>query len=103
MPLLAALLLLDAVLHALVIVRHGTQDKANMPFLIFMVVDAVLAAAVFWHLPFSLWATLLLSIFGIIGLTVTFNKPQREKSLDKAIWAVDLIVVIAAGYLLFAG
>ena len=75
MYLLAALLALDAVLHAVVIVRYGLRDKANVPFLIFMFVDAILAIIVFLQLPYSLWATLLLSAFGIIGLTMTFNKP----------------------------
>jgi hypothetical protein len=42
-----------------------------------------------------------LSTFGLIGLTVTFNKPQHEKTIDKAIWIMDLIVVLGAAYLLF--
>ena len=103
MHLLAALLALDAVLHGVVIFRYGLKDKANVPFLIFMFVDAILAIIVFQQLPYSIWATLLLSAFGIVGLTVTFNKPQREKTLDKAIWVVDLLVVIWAGYLLLGG
>lgn len=103
MRLLAALLALDAVLHALVIIRYGLKDKANVPFLVFMFVDAILAFIVFLQMPYALWATLALSAFGLIGLTVTFNKPQREKTIDTAIWAVDLIVVVWAGYLLFVG
>jgi hypothetical protein len=43
-----------------------------------------------------------LSIIGIIGLSVTFNKPARDKTLDKAIWVLDASVVLCAGYLLFA-
>lgn len=103
MLLLAALLALDAVLHAVVVIRYGLKDKANVPFFIFLFVDAILAIAVFQQLPYSVWATLLLSAFGIIGLTVTFNKPQREKTLDKAVWVVDLLVVLWAGYILLAG
>ena len=102
MQLLAALLALDAVLHAVVIFRYGLNDKANVPFLVFMLVDAVLAVIVFLQLPYALWAALLLSAFGLIGLTVTFNKPQRDKTIDKAIWVVDLAVVACAAYLLFA-
>jgi len=102
MQLLAALLALDAVLHFVVIARYGLGDKANMPFLIFMFIDAILAVIVFLHLPYALWATLVLSAIGLLGLTVTFGKPQREKSVDKAIWVVDLAVVIGAAYLLFA-
>ena len=61
MQLLAALLALDAVLHALVIIKYGLNDKANVPFLIFMFVDAILAVIVFLQLPYALWATLVLS------------------------------------------
>jgi hypothetical protein len=101
MPLLAALLALNAVLHALVIVKFGTEDKANLPFLVFTFVNAILAVVVFLQLPYVLWATLLLSAFGFVGLTLTFNKPQHEKTIDRAIWVVDLAVVIAAAYLLY--
>ena len=51
-----------------------------MPFLIFAFVDVALAIAVFFVVPYALWATLALSAFGLVGLTVTFNKPDREKS-----------------------
>jgi hypothetical protein len=98
---LAALLAINAVLHAFVIIKFGLQDKANVPFLIFTFVNAILAVIVFLQLPYALWATLLLSTFGLIGLTVTFNKPQHEKMIDKAIWVLDLVVVLGAAYLLF--
>lgn len=98
---LAALLAINAVLHAFVIIKFGLQDKANVPFLIFTLVNAVLAVIVFLQLPYALLATLLLSTFGLIGLTVTFNKPQHEKTIDKAIWVLDLVVVLGAAYLLF--
>lgn len=101
MHLLAALLAIDAALHALVIIRYGLKDKANVPFLVFTFVDAILAVIVFLRLPYALWATLLLSAFGLFGLTVTFNKPQHEKSIDKAIWVLDLVIVVWAAYLLF--
>ncbi len=101
MQFLAALLAANAVLHALVIIRYGLADKANVPFLVFTFVNAVLAIAVFLQLPYAVWATLLLSVFGLIGLTVTFNKPQREKTIDYVIWIADLLVVIGAAYLLF--
>jgi len=101
MMFLALLLAIDAALHGLVIYRFGTGDRANMPFLIFAVVDAILAIAVFFAWPYALWATLVLSVLGLIGLTVTFNKPQHEKSLDRAIWAADAVIVVYAAYLLF--
>ncbi len=101
MMFLALLLAIDAVLHGLVIYRFGTGDRANLPFLIFAVVDAILAIAVFFAWPYALWATLVLSVVGLIGLTVTFNKPQHEKSLDRVIWAADAVIVVYAAYLLF--
>lgn len=99
---LAALLALDAVLHALVVIKYGLKDKAYTPFLVFLFIDAVLALIVFLHLPYALWATLLLSTVGLVGLTLTFQKPQRNKAVDTAIWLVDLVIVVWAGYLLFA-
>jgi hypothetical protein len=101
MIVLALLLLFDAALHAFVIYRFGLSDRNNTPFLIYAIVDLVLAVAVFFAWPYALWATLILSAIGIIGLTVTFNKPQREKTIDKAIWLVDALIVIGAIYLLF--
>ena len=35
-------------------------------------------------------------------MTVTFNKPQREKTLDRVIWGVDAAIVLYTAYLLFA-
>ncbi len=102
--LLALLLALDTMLHGLVVYRFGLKDRANVPFLVFCVVDAVLALAVFLAWPYSLWATLVLSAVGLVGLTVTFNKPAHEKTVDRVIWAVDAAIVLLAGYLsLFAG
>jgi len=99
MMLLAALLALDAVLHAFLIYRFGTDQ--NVPFLIFAFIDAALALAVFLAVPYAVWATLILSAFGLAGLTVTFNKSQREKTLDRVIWVVDALIVLDAAYLLF--
>ncbi len=97
---LVALLVLDAVLHAIVIYRFGV--KGNEPFLIFALIDAALAVAVYLAVPYALWATLALSLFGIVGLTVTFNKVPRDKTLDKTIWAVDAAIIACAAFLLFA-
>lgn len=96
---LVVLLALDAVLHGFLIFRFGTEQ--NVPFLIFAFVDAALALAIFFALPYALWATLALSAFGLVGLTVTFSKPDREKSLDRVIWVVDAAIVLYAAYLLF--
>lgn len=79
MPVLALLLLFDAALHAFVIYRFGLSDRNNTPFLIYAIVDLVLAVAVFFAWPYALWATLILSAIGIIGLTVTFNKAAARE------------------------
>jgi hypothetical protein len=99
MTLLAILLLIDAALHALVIFRFGATD--NVPFLIFGIIDLALAIIVFLAVPYAVWAALILSVIGIVGLMVTFNKPQRDKTLDRIIWVVDLAIIIVAIYLLF--
>jgi hypothetical protein len=101
MTFLGLLLVLDAMLHGFLIYRFGIKDSANVPFLIFAVVDAILAIAVFLAMPYVLWATLVLSALGLVGLTATFSKPAHEKSLDRAIWVVDLVIVLFAIYLLF--
>ena len=99
MTLLALLLLLDAALHAFLIFRFGTTD--NVPFLVFAIIDLALAIVVFLAVPYAVWAVLILSVIGIVGLSVTFNKPQRDKTLDRIIWVVDLAIIVLAVYLLF--
>lgn len=99
MMLLALLLAIDAVLHIVVTARFGTGNN-NMPFLIFAIIDAILAVLVFFLVPYAVWAALILTVIGLIGLTVTFNKPQREKTLDKVIWVVDALVIVCSIYLL---
>ena len=49
MMLLALLLAIDAVLHAVVVFRFGTKE--NMPFLVVLVIDAALAALVYLAVP----------------------------------------------------
>jgi hypothetical protein len=97
--LLAALLAINAILHGVVVARFGVKE--NEPFLIYTFIDAALAIVVFLSVPYALWAAFLLTAFGLVGLTVTFGKPKREKTLDKIIWGLDALTVITAGYLLF--
>ncbi len=99
MPALVAFLFLNAVLHGLLVMRHGAA--ANKPFVLFTVVYAALGAMVLAGIPYALWITLALSVIGFVGLSVTFNQPDREKSLDKMIWVADLAVVLLTLYLLF--
>jgi hypothetical protein len=99
MSLLLTVLVANAIVHGIVVARFGMRDD-NQPFLVFMLVYAALAVAVYHSMPYVLWAVLLLAFFGIAGLTVNFNKPTRDKALDKVIWLLDAATVLYAGYLL---
>ena len=101
MSLLLILLVTNAIVHAIVIARFGVRNN-NQPFLIFAIVNAALTIAVYLSVPYALWAVLLLAVFGLLGLSITFNKPVRDKTLDKIIWLLDSTVVLYTAYLLFA-
>lgn len=100
MTLLLALLVANAIVHGIVVARFGMRNN-NQPFLVFMLVYALLAVAVSLAIPYAVWAVLILATIGIVGLTITFNKPVRDKTLDRLIWLLDLATVLSAGYLLF--
>jgi hypothetical protein len=99
MTLLALLLAIDAALHALLVYRFGIKE--NMSFFVYVFIDAALAVAVLLDLPYVLWLVLVLSVIGIVGLTVRFNQPQRDKTIGKGIWVADLAAIVCAIYLLF--
>jgi len=99
MTLLALLLAIDAALHAILVYRFGIKE--NMSFFVYVFIDAALAVAVLLHLPYVLWLALVLSVIGFVGLTVRFNQPQRDKTIDKGIWVADLAAIACAIYLLF--
>jgi hypothetical protein len=99
MIVLALLAALDAILHAVLVYRFGV--KGNEPFAVFAVIYVLLALALFFAVPYALWATLVLAVIGLVGFTVTFNKVARDKTLEYVIWAFDAAVVLYAAYLLF--
>jgi len=101
MSLLLVLLATNAIVHGIVVARFGVRND-NQPFVVFAVVYAALAIAVYLSVPYALWAVLLLAVIGIVGLSVTFKKPVRDKTLDKVIWVLDAATILYAGYLLFA-
>ena len=101
MSLLLTFLTTNAIAHGIVVTRFGVGNN-NQPFAIFAIVYAALAIAVYLSVPYALWAVLLLAAIGILGLSITFNKPVRDKTLDKIIWLLDATVVLYAAYLLFA-
>lgn len=101
MSLLLTLLTTNAIVHGIVVARFGVRNN-NQPFLIFAIVYAALAIAVYLSVPYALWIVLLLAVIGILGLSITFNKPVRDKTLDKIIWLLDATVILYTAYLLFA-
>jgi hypothetical protein len=80
--------------------RFGLRGS-DQPFLVFAVIDALLAVVVFLSVPYAVWAVLSLSIVGFIGLSLTFDKSVREKALDRVIWGLDAATIVLTGYLLF--
>jgi hypothetical protein len=88
---LAFVLAIDAALHGLLVYRFGVKE--NMSFFVYVFIYAILALAVFFAVPHVLWPTLILSLIGIVGLTVRFNQPKRDKTIDKAIWMADAAAV----------
>jgi len=101
MSLLLTFLITNAIVHGIVVARFGVRNN-NQPFLIFAIVYAALAITVYLSVPYALWAVLLLGVIGIFGLSVTFNKPIRDKTLDKIIWLLDATIILYVAYLLFA-
>ena len=100
MSLLLTLLTTNAIVHGIVVARFGLRNN-NQPFLIFAIVYAALAIAVYLSVPYALWMVLLLAVIGILGLSITFNKPVRDKTLDKIIWLLDASVILYTAYMLF--
>ena len=101
MSLLLTLLTTNAIVHGIVVTRFGVRNN-NQPFLLFAIVYAALAIAVYLSVPYALWTVLILAAIGILGLSITFNKPVRDKTLDKIIWLLDATVILYTAYLLFA-
>ena len=100
MSLLLTLLTTNAIVHGIVVARFGVRNN-NQPFLLFAIVYAALAIVVYLSVPYALWAVLLLAVIGILGLSITFNKPVRDKTLDKIIWQLDASVILYTAYMLF--
>ena len=101
MSILIGFLAVNAILHGAVIGRFGVRGN-NLPFLVGALVYAALALAVYLSLPYVLWGVLAFSIIGVVGLTITFNKPVRDKTFDRLIWLLDAATILLTGYLLFA-
>jgi hypothetical protein len=101
MIVLALAVAINAWVHGLLVSRFG--DGPYAPFLVFACVDAALAVALFFRIPYVLWATLILCTLEFIRVAITFNKAERDKHLDKEILITNGGVVLGAAYLLIAG
>ncbi|WP_421857889.1 hypothetical protein [Oricola sp.] len=101
MMLLALMLAVNAVLHFAVVGRFGLAGRANVPVFIYAFIYGALAIAVWMAVPYVLWAVLVFGGVGFAALTATFNSIDREKSLDRAIWLLDAVMLAWVVYLLF--
>ena len=99
MSLLVGMLGANALLHLIVVGRSGL--KGNVPFLAFMFIYAMLAVGVYASVSHVLWAVLLLSVLGIVGLSLTFRSRPGDRTLEKAIWALDAATILFSAYFLF--
>lgn len=100
MTLLALLLGVNAVLHAMVVIRFGPRD--NLPYVLFALIYGGLAIAVYLAVPYILWAVLVLSLLGLLGLTLTIGGLKRDKGLDRVIWLLDIGIIAYTASLLYA-
>jgi hypothetical protein len=100
MTLLALLLAVNAVLHAMVVIRFGPRD--NIPYVLFAFIYAALSVAVFLAVPYILWAVVALGLLGLLGLTMTIGKLKRDKALDRIIWLLDIGIIAYTASLLYA-
>ena len=101
MTLLAVLLAVNAILHGVIIARFGV--KGNEPPLVFGLAYAALTIAVFLAVPYAVWAVLIVTLVGLVGLTVAFKSITHEKSVERIIWVLNAVVICAACVILFAG
>jgi hypothetical protein len=99
MTLLGVLLVVNAVLHGLIVVRYGI--KGNEPPAVFGVVYALLALAVFFGWSYALPATLAVTTLGLIGLAVNFKKLQHDTTIEKVIFVVGAALLAYTAYLLW--
>lgn len=91
-PALAGLLVLSAALHAAIILRFGL--KGNEPPAAFGALYLLLAAAGWMGMSLALWATLTVVLVGSAGLLANLRKIAHEKTLEYAILALNLVVLV---------
>jgi hypothetical protein len=100
MLLLAALTALDTILHAIIVFRFGAAGL-NRPVMIFAIIYLLLTLGLIFAVPYVVWAALILTLVGTIALTAAFRQIMRDKTIDRIIWVLNIVIVLDAAYLLF--
>lgn len=98
MMLLGFLLIVNAVLHGVIVVRFGI--KGNVPPALFGMLYAGLALALFFGWAYATLAVLVVTAVGLVGLAVNFSKLQHDKTVEKIIFLVGPAILACAAYLL---
>lgn len=98
MTVLSLLLLVNAVLHGIIVGRFGI--KGNEPPAVFGLLYAMLAIAVFLGWTYGTLATLVVTMVGLLGLTLGFRKLQHDTTVEKIIFVVGAASIAYATYLL---
>ena len=112
MSLLLTLLTTNTVVHGIVVARFGVRNN-NQPFLLFAIVYAALAIAVYLSVPYALWMVLLLAVIGIlVSLVVLVGLQVRSimrspypalRALESLALTVPLFLLAFAVFLAWTG
>lgn len=94
MTLLIGLLVANAALHAVIVVRFGI--KGNEPPAVFGLLYAGLALAGLLGWAHTPLATLIVTAVGLVGLAVNYKKLKHEATVEKIIFVVGAAILVAA-------
>ena len=96
MTLLGLLLVGNAVLHGVIVARFGV--KGNVPPLVFGILYAGLALAVFSGWAHAPLVALVVTAVGLLGLALNFKKLQHDSTIEKIILVVGATILVCAAY-----
>jgi len=94
---LSLLLIVNAVLHGIIIVRFGI--KGNEPPAVFGMLYAGLALTLFFGWAHATLAVMVVTAVGLVGLALNYSKLQHEKTIEKMIFLVGPLTFACAAYL----
>ncbi len=89
---LAALLVLNAILHFAIVGRFGLNG--NMPPLVFGIVYAVLAILSLLQVPNVAWIALIVAMVGTAALLMQFKNIKHETTIEKVILVVNAVIIV---------